>query len=91
MAELDASVMSRPGGRAQAGIERNLVIMGSGELIGALMAADLIDEYLLMIHPLMLGTGRRLFPEGERASLRLIDSVITTKGVLMATYEPDRD
>jgi dihydrofolate reductase len=68
----------------------NLVITGSGELIAALMAADLIDEYLLMIHPLVLGTGRRLFPEGGRASLRLIDSVVTTKGVLTATYEPDR-
>jgi len=49
----------------------NLVIMGSGVLIGSLMAADLIDEYLLMIHPLVLGTGRRLFPEGVHASLRL--------------------
>ncbi len=36
-------------------------------------------------------TGRRLFPEGGRASLRLTDPVITTKGVLMATYELDRD
>jgi dihydrofolate reductase len=39
-----------------------LAIMGSGVLIGSLMAANLIDEYLLMIHPLVLGTGRRLFP-----------------------------
>ena len=69
----------------------NLVIMGSGELIGSLMAADLIDEYLLMIHPLVLGTGRRLFPEGVHASLRLTDSITTTKGVLIATYEPARD
>jgi dihydrofolate reductase len=69
----------------------NLVIMGSGELIGSLMAADLIDEYLLMIHPIVLGTGRRLFPEGVHASLRLTDSMTTTNGVLIATYEPDRD
>lgn len=69
----------------------NLVIMGSGELVGALMAADLIDEYLLMIHPLVLGTGRRLFPEGVRAWLRLTDSITTTKGVVMATYEPARN
>jgi dihydrofolate reductase len=41
----------------------NLVIMGSGVLIGSLMAADLIDEYLLMIHPLVLGAGRRLVPK----------------------------
>jgi dihydrofolate reductase len=69
----------------------NLVIMGSGELIGSLTAADLIDEYLLMIHPIVLGTGRRLFPEGVHASLRLTDSMTTTKGVLVATYEPARD
>ncbi len=65
----------------------NLVIMGSGVLIGSLMAADLIDEYLLMIHPVVLGSGRRLFPGGTQASLRLLDSITTSTGVLMATYE----
>jgi dihydrofolate reductase len=69
----------------------NLMIMGSGVLIGSLMAADLIDEYLVMIHPLVLGTGRRLFAGGEQATLRLVDSVTTSTGVLMATYEPARD
>jgi dihydrofolate reductase len=68
----------------------NLVIMGSGVLIGSLMAADLIDEYLLMIHPLVLGTGRRLFAGGTQASLRLVDSSSTRTGVLIATYEPAR-
>ena len=67
-----------------------LTVLGSGELIAALMAADLIDEYLLLIHPLVFGTGRRLFPEGVQASLRLADSVVTTKGVVIATYEPVR-
>ena len=68
----------------------NLVIMGSGVLIGSLMAADLIDEYVLMIHPLVLGTGRRLFGGGTQASLRLVDSITTSTGVLIATYEPAR-
>jgi dihydrofolate reductase len=68
----------------------NLVIMGSGVLIGSLMVADLVDEYLLMIAPLMLGTGRRLFAGGTQVSLRLIDSSTTSKGVLIATYEPAR-
>jgi dihydrofolate reductase len=70
--------------------EANLVIMGSGVLIGSLMAADLIDEYLLMIAPVVLGTGRRLFAGGTHASLRLIESTTTSKGVLIATYEPAR-
>ena len=68
-----------------------LAIMGSGELISSLMAADLIDEYLLMIHPLVLGSGRRLFPEGVPASLRLTSSVATPAGVLIADYETVRD
>jgi dihydrofolate reductase len=68
-----------------------LVIMGSGVLIGSLMAANLIDEYLLMIHPLVLGTGRRLFPEGVQLPLRLADGVITSTGVVIASYEPTRD
>ena len=69
----------------------NLVIMGSGVLIGSLMAAELIDEYLLMIHPLVLGTGRRLFPGGTHAALRLADSTATSTGVLIAVYEPARE
>ena len=68
-----------------------LAIMGSGVLIGSLMAANLIDEYLLMIHPLVLGAGRRLFPEGARVSLRLTDSVASAAGLVISTYEPARD
>jgi dihydrofolate reductase len=75
--------------KAQAG--GVLGIMGSGVLIGSLMAADLIDEYLLMIHPLVLGAGRRLFPAGVHVPLRLTGSVSTAAGVVVATYEPARD
>jgi dihydrofolate reductase len=63
------------------------VIMGSGVLIGSLIAADVIDEYLLMIAPLVLGSGRRLFAGGTRASLRLIDASTSSAGLVMATYE----
>ena len=65
----------------------NLVIMGSGVLIGSLMAADLIDEYLLMIAPLLLGTGRTLFGAGQHATLRLVESVASPTGVVINTYE----
>ena len=69
------------------GSDTNLVIMGSGVLIASLMAADVIDEYLLMIHPVVLGTGRRLFSGGTQTSLRLVDTLATSTGVLIATYE----
>ena len=64
-----------------------LTIFGSGELIGSLMAADLIDEYLLMIHPLVLGSGRRMFGPDRQARLRLLDAVTAATGVVIATYE----
>jgi dihydrofolate reductase len=68
---------------------KDLGIMGSGELIRSLMPAGLIDEYLLMIHPLVLGSGRRLFPDdGAAQSLRLVECKTATTGVLIATYRP---
>lgn len=67
----------------------DLLTMGSGELIQSLRRRDLIDEYVLLIHPLVFGSGRRLFPEGAApANLRLVDSVTTTTGVIIATYQP---
>lgn len=66
-----------------------LAVMGSGVLIRGLMAADLVDEYLLMIHPIVLGEGRRLFPDGLSARLRLVDAEPTPSGLVIAVYEPD--
>jgi dihydrofolate reductase len=65
-----------------------LGVLGSGRLIEALLRHRLIDEFLLMIHPLVLGSGRRLFPDSSVSSaLRLVRSVATTKGVIIATYQ----
>jgi dihydrofolate reductase len=70
----------------------NLVVFGSGELVRALMGEQLVDQFVLMIHPLVFGTGRRLFAEGgPPATLQLIDTKITTTGVVIATYDRSTD
>jgi dihydrofolate reductase len=70
---------------------KNLVVLGSGELVQTLMENDLVDEYGLMINPILLGSGKRLFREGSaKRPLRLVRSLTTTSGVLVATYEPER-
>jgi dihydrofolate reductase len=68
---------------------KDIVILGSGALIQSLMPHNLIDEYVLTIHPLVLGSGRRLFADGGAfAALRLVESKSTTTGVLIARYRP---
>ena len=68
---------------------KDLVVLGSGELVQSLMRRNLVDQYVLLIHPLVLGSGRRLFPDdGAFAALRLVDSTTTTTGVVIATYQP---
>ena len=66
--------------------DANLVIMGSGVLVGSLAAAGVIDEYVLMIAPVVLGEGRRLFGDGTHATLRLLDCTPTGTGAVIATY-----
>lgn len=67
----------------------DLVVLGSGDLIQSLARRNLIDEYVLLIHPLVLGTGRRLFPDGASfRALRLVSTKTTTTGVVIATYQP---
>ncbi len=68
-------------------LSRDLTVMGSGDLLQTLMRHDLIDEYLLSINPVVVGTGRRLFSEGSpSASFRLLDSTTTSTGVIIARY-----
>ena len=73
--------------KAQPG--KDLLVMGSGELVQTLMKHNLVDLYVLLIHPLILGSGRHLFRDGSPFSaLQLVDSRTTTKGVVIATYKP---
>jgi dihydrofolate reductase len=68
---------------------KDLQLFGSGNLMQTLMRDDLIDEYRLMIHPVVLGSGARLFRDGNpRRPLALTDSKTSTTGVLIATYRP---
>lgn len=70
-------------------MDRDLVIMGSGELIQSLRRDGLIDEYVLLVHPLVLGGGRRLFPEGgAAATLQLVSTKSTDTGVVIVSYRP---
>jgi riboflavin biosynthesis pyrimidine reductase len=56
---------------------------------GSLRRHGLVDEYVLLIHPLVLGSGRRLFPDdGTASTLSLVDTVPTSTGVVIATYRP---
>ncbi|MBB4772941.1 dihydrofolate reductase family protein [Actinomadura livida] len=78
------SVLLKDAGDVE-GIEEGLTVLGSGVLARELMRRGLVDEWLLMVHPVVLGTGRRLF-DGVAAGLRLVESVVTTTGVVIATY-----
>jgi dihydrofolate reductase len=66
-----------------------LQVHGSGNLVHTLIRHGLADEYRLLVYPVILGTGKRLFPDGDiAAALRLTDSKTTGKGVQILTYEP---
>src|SRR5215207_2182336 len=76
-----AEIKQQPGG--------DIVILGSGELVRSLLPHGLIDSFVLTIHPLVLGSGLRLFgDDGPLVKLRLVHSEPTTTGVLIAVYEP---
>ncbi|MEV0268264.1 dihydrofolate reductase family protein [Hamadaea sp. NPDC050747] len=73
----------------KAGEDGTLSVIGSVDVVRQLMRRHLIDEYLLLIHPLVLGSGRRLFADDDTVEkLRLVDSLTTTTGVIIGTYRP---
>jgi dihydrofolate reductase len=69
-----------------------LQVHGSGNLIQTLMRNSLVDEYRLMVFPVVIGSGKRLFADGTiPAGLRLVDSKVSSTGVVVGTYEPAGD
>ena len=70
-------------------LEKDVLILGSGELVRSLMRDNVVDEWMLLIHPLVLGSGRRLFAsDSPYTALSLVNSTATQDGVLVATYHP---
>lgn len=66
---------------------KNILMDGSSVLVHTLAQNELIDEYNLWVYPLVLGGGKRLFPEGTRLNLRLIESKPLPTGVVLMRYE----
>jgi dihydrofolate reductase len=65
----------------------DLLVYGSGDLVDELTRAALVDEYRLMVYPVVLGGGKRLFNDVPEIALRLVDSTTTGTGVAVLTYE----
>ena len=82
LAEEVAKLKEQPG--------EDILIYGSGDVVSALHPHRLIDEYRLMVFPVTLGEGKRLFGDGGNADLTLADSWTTETGVAVLTYEPAR-
>lgn len=73
-------------------INRDILIFGSNQLVHSLIEQNLIDEYRLMVFPVTLGAGKRIYPEGgEKKTLRLVESKPFSSGVTVLTYEPVKE
>ena len=70
---------------------QDILVAGSRELVHTLLQHDLIDEYRLMVHPVVLGSGKRLFPDGsDMKVLRLVDTRTFSSGIVLLSYQPDK-
>jgi dihydrofolate reductase len=69
---------------------KDIVVHGSGTLVQTLIQHDLVDRYRLLVYPVVLGKGMRLFQEGTTATLKLVTAQSFSSGVAALIYEPDR-
>ena len=69
---------------------KDIAIDGSSVLVHTLAQHDLVDEYSLLVYPVVLGSGKKLFPDGVRLDLRLIESRSFPSGVVLLRYVPER-
>jgi dihydrofolate reductase len=69
---------------------QDILIFGSATLIQTLMQHDLIDQYQLLVFPVVLGSGKRLFKDGSNTTLRLIETKAYSSGIVLLTYQPER-
>lgn len=68
---------------------QDILVFGSGQLVHTLMQHNLIDEYRLMVHPIVLGSGRRLFGDGtDKKVLKLIETKTFSSGIVVLSYQP---
>lgn len=67
---------------------KDILIFGSGDLVNTLMQHDLIDEYRLMVFPVVVGSGKRLFGDGTVKTLELVETKTFGSGVVVLTYQP---
>ena len=74
--------------KAQPG--KNILMDGSSVLVHTLAQNDLIDEYSLLVYPVVLGGGKKLFPDGSRTNLRLLESKSFPTGVTLMRYAVER-
>jgi dihydrofolate reductase len=75
--------------KAQPG--QDIYVDGSSVLVHTLTQHDLVDEYSLLVYPVVLGSGKRVFAEGVRVNLHLVESKPFPSGVLLMRYQPKRD
>ena len=78
--------------RVKQDVNGDMLVFGSSQLVQSLHTLGLIDEYRLMVFPVALGSGKRLFPEeSEMKTLKLVESKPLSSGVVVLTYQPVRD